>query len=40
MRLVTGSQSKVPVEMLYLETSQVLIKDILSVKRLMYLYKI
>ena len=40
LRLITGSQLRVPVEMLYLETSQVPIKDILSVRRLMYLYEI
>ena len=40
LRLITGSQLRVPVEMLYLETSQVPIKDILSVRRLMYLYEL
>ena len=40
LRLITGSQSKVPVEMLYLETSQVPIDDVISVRRLLYLHDI
>ena len=40
LRLITGSQSKVPVEMLYLETSQVPIIDVISVRRLLYLHEI
>ena len=40
LRLITGAQSKVPVEMLFLETSQVPIIDIISVRRLLYLYEI
>ena len=33
LRLITGSQSKVPVEMFYLESSQVPIIDVISVRR-------
>ena len=37
---LTGAQSKVPVEMLYLESSQVPVNDIISVRRLLYLHEI
>ena len=40
LRLITGSQSKVQVEMLYVETSQVPVKDVISVRRLLYLHEI
>jgi hypothetical protein len=40
LRLINGAQSKVPVEMLYLETSQVPVKDVISVRRLLYLHEI
>ena len=40
LRLIIGAQPKVPVEMLYLETSQVPVKDVISVKRLLYLQEI
>ena len=39
-RLNTGSQLKVQVEMFYWKMSQVPIKDVISVKRLLYLHKI
>ena len=40
LRLITGAQAKVPVEMLFLETSQVPVKDIISVRRLLYLHEV
>ena len=36
VRVSTGAQAKVPLEMLYLETSQIPIKHVISVRRLMY----
>ena len=35
-RVITGAQAKVLLEMLYLETSQIPIKHVISVRRLMY----
>jgi hypothetical protein len=40
MRLITNCQSKVPVEMLYLESAQLTIQSIISVRRLLYLHEI
>ena len=40
LRSVVGAQSKVPVEMLYLETAQLPIKRIITVRRLLYLHTI
>ena len=37
LRLITGAQAKVPVEMLYLETAQLPVENIISVRRLLYL---
>ena len=34
--VITGAQAKVPLDMLYLETSQIPIKHVISVRRLMY----
>ena len=39
-RLITGSQAKVPVEMLYLETGQISVKSIISIRRILYLHNI
>ena len=36
VRVITGSQSKVPVEMLYLDTSELPISHVISVRRLNY----
>jgi hypothetical protein len=38
MRLIIGAQAKVPTEMLYLETAQLEIKYVITIRRLMYLY--
>ena len=38
MRLILGSQAKVPTEMLFLETSEIPVKHVRSVRRLMYLH--
>ena len=40
LRLITGSQAKVPVEMLYLETGQIPVKSIISIRRILYLHNI
>ena len=40
LRLITGAQEKVPVEMLFLETGELPIKHVISVRRLMYLHTI
>ena len=40
MRLITNCQAKVPVEMLYLETAELPIQGIISVRRLLYLHEI
>ena len=40
MRLITNCQSKVPVEMLYLELAEMPIESIISVRRLLYLHEI
>ena len=40
LRLITNCQAKVPVEMLYLETAQMSIQSIISVRRLLYLHEI
>ena len=40
LRLITNCQSKVPVEMLYLETAQLPIEGVISVRRLLYLHEI
>ena len=37
MRLIVGAQSKVPIEMLYIETAEMLLKYVLIVSRLLYL---
>ena len=37
LRAVVGAQSKVPVETLYLETSTLSIKHVISVRRMLYL---
>ena len=37
LRLITGAQAKSPVEMLYLETAELPVKSVISVRRLMYL---
>ena len=36
LRVITGSQAKVPIKMLYLETSQLPIPHILSIRRILY----
>ena len=38
LRLITGSQAKVPIEMLYLETAQLPLKHVMSVRRVLYLH--
>ena len=38
LRLITGAKAKSPVEMLYLETAELPIKDVISVRRLLYLH--
>ena len=40
MRLITNCQAKVPVEMLYLETAEMTIQSIISVRRLLYHHEI
>ena len=40
LRAITGSQSKVPVEMLFLETGQIPISHVISVRRIMYWHTI
>ena len=40
LRLITGAQAKAPTEMLYLETAELPIEDVLSVRRLLYLHTI
>ena len=40
LRLITGSHQKAPVEMLYLETAELLIKSVIIVRRLLYLQTI
>jgi hypothetical protein len=40
MKVITGAQAKVPTEMLYLETGQLEISHIMTVRRLMYLHNI
>jgi hypothetical protein len=40
MRLIIGAQAKVPIEMLYLETGQLQIKYVITVRRLTYLHTI
>ena len=40
IRLITGAQAKVPVEMLYLETALLPVKSVISVRRLSYLHTI
>ena len=40
IRLIVGAQAKVPVEMLYLETAELPIKSVISVRRLAYLHTI
>ena len=40
LRVITGAQSKVPVEMLFLETGQISIYHVISVRRLMYWHTI
>ena len=40
LRAITGSQAKVPVEMLFLETGQIPISHIISIRRLMYWHTI
>ena len=40
IRLITGAQAKVPVEMLYLETALLPVKSVISVGRLSYLHTI
>ena len=37
LRLIIGAQAKVPIEMLYLETAQLPVENIISVRRLLYL---
>ena len=37
LRLITGAQAKVPSEMLFLETSQLPIKNIIVLRRILYL---
>ena len=39
-RLITGSQAKVPVKMLYLETGEISVKSIISIRRILYLHNI
>ena len=38
--LITGAQAKVPSEMLYLETSQLPIQNVITVRRVLYLHTI
>ena len=40
MRLILGAQAKVTTEMLYLETSEIPVKNVISVRRLVYLHTI
>ena len=40
LREITSDQSKVPVEMLYLETAAILIKPVMAVRRILYLHNI
>ena len=40
LRLITGAQAKVPSEMLYLETAQLPIINVITVRRLLYLHTI
>ena len=40
LRVITGAHSKVPVEMLYIETSQLPISHVISVRRLIYWHTI
>ena len=40
LRVILGAQEKVPVEMLYLETAELPIKHVISVRRLLYLHTI
>ena len=40
LRIITGAHSKVPVEMLYIETSQLPISHVISVRRLIYWHTI
>ena len=40
LRAITGTQAKVPIEMLYLETAQVPVKSAIIVRRLLYLQTI
>ena len=37
MRLIVGAQSKVPIEMLYIETAEMPVKYVMSVRRILYL---
>ena len=36
LKVITGAQDKVPVEMLYLENSQLPISHVISVRRILY----
>ena len=40
LRAITGAQSKVPIEMLYIETAQLPISHVISVRRIMYWHTI
>ena len=40
LRLITGAQSKVPTEMLYLELGQIPKKSVIAVRRILYLHNI
>ena len=40
LRLITGAQQKAPTEMLFLETAELPLKNVISVRRLMYLHTI
>ena len=40
LRLITGAQAKVPIEMLFLETSQLPVKNIIASRRILYLHNI
>ena len=40
LRLITGAQAKVPIEMLFLETSQLPLKNIMASRRILYLHNI
>ena len=40
LRLITGSQAKAPTQMLYLETSTLPVRSVISVRRLMYLHTV